>query len=127
VRVEDVAGAALHLAARDEARGQAFNVADGSHPTLEQALALAASAFDTKPPRLHLPLPVVALAARAQGWAARRAGRIPELELDAVRHLRGDYVVDASRLTRSGYRLLHPDFAESMRDLGRRHRACGRA
>jgi len=127
VRVEDVAGAALHLAACDEALGRAFNVVDGSHPTLGEALTLAASAFDTRPPRLHLPLPLIALAARAQGWAARRAGRIPDLELDAVRYLGGDYIVDGTRLAKSGYRLLHPDFAESMRDLGRRHRACGRA
>jgi UDP-glucose 4-epimerase len=127
VRVEDVAGAALYLAERAEARGRAFNVADDSHPTLEEALALAALAFDTKLPSRHLPLPLVALAARAQGLAARLAGRIPELELDAVRYLRDDYVVDASRLAKTGCPLLYPDFAESMRDLGRRHRAGGRA
>ena len=38
VRVEDVAGAALHLAMREDALGRAFNVADDSHPTLEEAL-----------------------------------------------------------------------------------------
>jgi len=127
VRVEDVAGAALHLAACVDALGQAFNVVDASHPTLEEALTLAAAAFGTRPPRLHLPLPLIALAARAQGFAARRAGRIPDLELDAVRYLGGDYLVDGTRLAKSGYRLLHPDFAESMRDLGRRHRAAGGA
>jgi hypothetical protein len=65
---------------------------------------------------------MVALAARAQGLRARLSGRIPDLELDAVRYLRGDYVVDNTRLRRSGYRLLYPDFADSMRDLGARHR-----
>lgn len=127
VRVEDVAGAALHLAEREDSLGRAFNVADDSHPTLEEALALAAEAFGTRPPRLHLPLPVVALAARVQGLVARRAGRIPDLELDAVRYLGGDYLVDASRLARSGYRLLYPDFAASMRELGLRHRAAAAA
>lgn len=127
VRVEDVAGAALHLSLRADALGRAFNVADDGHPTLEEALLLAAEAFGTCAPRLHLPLPLVALAARAQGLLARRAGRIPDLELDAVRHLRGDYVVDATRLRQAGYRLLYPDFAASMRALGRLHRAGGRA
>jgi UDP-glucose 4-epimerase len=122
VRVEDVAGAALHLATREDALGRAFNVADDSHPSLEEALALAAAAFATKAPRLHLPLRVVALAARVQGLQARLAGRIPDLELDAVRYLGADYVVDNTRLRQSGYRLRYPDFADSMRDLGARHR-----
>lgn len=122
VRVEDVAGAALHLATREDALGRAFNVADDSHPTLEEALGLAAAAFATKAPRLHLPLRLVALAARVQGLQARFAGRIPDLELDAVRYLGADYVVDNTRLRQSGYRLRYPDFADSMRELGARHR-----
>jgi UDP-glucose 4-epimerase len=117
VRVEDVAGAALHLSTRADAVGRAFNVADDSHPTLEEALALAADAFGTRSPRLHLPLPVVALAARAQGLRARLARSVPDLELDAVCYLRADYVVDNARLRECGYRLRHPDFAASMRDL----------
>jgi UDP-glucose 4-epimerase len=122
VRVEDVAGAALHLATREDALGRAFNVADDSHPSLEEALGLAAAAFATKAPRLHLPLRLVALAARVQGLQARFAGRIPDLELDAVRYLGADYVVDNTGLRQSGYRLRYPDFADSMRDLGARHR-----
>lgn len=121
VRAEDVAGAAIHLSLREDARGRAFNVADDSHPTLEEALALAAEAFGARRPRLHLPVAAVALAARAQGLAARLAGRVPDLELDAVRYLHGDYLVDNARLHQSGYRLLYPDFAASMRELAARH------
>lgn len=122
VRVEDVAAAAVHLSRHADAAGRAFNVADDSQPTLDEALRLAADAFGARPPTLHVPLFAVKLAARVQGALARRAGSIPDLELDAVRYLCDDYVVDASRLRETGYRLLHPDFAGSMRDLGERSR-----
>ena len=122
VRVEDVAAAAYHLSLREDGIGQAFNVADDSHPSIEEALTLAAEAFDAKPPRVHVPLAVVAIAARASGFVARITGRIPDLEADAVRYLGNDYVVDNARLKASGYRLLYPDFAASMRDIGRRFR-----
>lgn len=123
VRVEDVAGAAVFLAECEDAVGKAFNVADDSHPTIEEALALAAEAFGTRAPRLHVPLVAVAALARVQGAVAALRGRIPDLEADAVRYLHADYVVDNGRLRRAGYRLLHPDFAASMRELGRRWRA----
>jgi hypothetical protein len=83
---------------------------------------LAAEAFGGRRPRLHLPLAVVALAAGFGGVAARRAGRVPDLERDALRYLRADYALDNTRLEASGYQLLFPDFAASLRDIGRRFR-----
>lgn len=121
VRVEDVVAAAWHLSSHEDAAGQAFNIADDSHPAIGAALAMAAQAFGARPPRLHLPLGVVAAVARMQGFAARLARRIPDLELDAVRYLAGDYVVDNSRLKAAGYALRYPDFAESMRDMAARY------
>jgi len=123
VRVEDVAAAACHLSLRAEAVGQAFNLADDSHPTLEEALTLAAAAFGTTAPRAHLPLAVVMAAARVQTLLARLTQRIPDLESDAVRYLCADYVVDNARLKAAGYRLLHPDFVASMREIGQRFRS----
>lgn len=122
VRVEDVVAAAYHLSLRDDAVGQAFNIADDSHPSIAEALTLAAEAFGTAAPRLHLPLVVVTAGARVQGFVARLARRIPDLEVDAVRYLGADYIVDSGKLKAAGYRLLYPDFAASMRDLGRRYR-----
>ena len=118
VRVEDVAAAAEHLAQRAEAIGQAFNLADDSRPTIAEALALAAAAFGRPAPRRHLPLALVAAAARVEGLVARYRGRIPDLELDAVRYLGADYVVDNGKLKAAGYRLRYPDFAASMREMG---------
>ncbi len=120
VRVEDVAAAALHLSECDGAEGEAYNVADDSHPELGEALTLAAEAFGTRAPRLHLPLGLITTVARMQGPIARLRGRIPDLELDAVRLLRDDYLVDNSKLKATGYRLIHPDFRASMREMGRR-------
>ena len=118
VRVEDVAAAAEHLAQRAEAIGQAFNLADDSRPTIAEALALAAAAFGRPAPRRHLPLALVAAAARVEGLVARYRGRIPDLELDSVRYLGADYVVDNGKLKAAGYRLRYPDFAASMREMG---------
>jgi nucleoside-diphosphate-sugar epimerase len=119
VRVEDVAAAAVHLSELDTTVGQAFNIADDSHPELAEALALAAEAFGGRAPRLHLPLGLVMALARLQAPLARMRGRIPDLELDAVRLLREDYIVDNSKLRATGYALLYPDFRASMKEIGR--------
>jgi hypothetical protein len=52
--------------------------------------------------------------AKVQGYIAARKGSIPDLEYDAVRYLYDDYIVDNSRLKETGYRLIFPDFTESM-------------
>jgi len=119
VRVEDVAAAAIHLSELEDAVGQAYNIADDSHPQLGEALAAAAEAFGGRPPGLHLPLGLVMALARVQGRLARLRGRIPDLEADGVRFLRDDYLVDNSKLKATGYELLYPDFQASMKEIGR--------
>lgn len=117
VRVEDVAAAAVHLAQWDGAAGHAFNVADDSHPTIEEALRLAARAFGAPIPARRLPLPVVRALARATGLVATLRGKIPDLEYDAVRYLGDDYIVGNAALKSTGYRLIHPNFEVSMRQI----------
>lgn len=123
VRVEDVAAAAVFLSQREDLHGQAFNVADDSHPSIEEALLIAAETFGTKKPRVHVPLFLLSAAARAQAALAARGGRIPDLESDALPYLRDDYLVDNTKLRATGFRLLHPDFRTSMREMGRRRAA----
>ena len=123
VRVEDVAAAAEHVARLEAAIGQVYNVVDRSSPTAEEALTLAARAFGMAPPKLHLPLPVVSAAARVAGVASRLSGRIPDLELEALKYLAADYVVDGSKLAETGFVPRYPDFAESMRQMGVWHGA----
>jgi UDP-glucose 4-epimerase len=123
VRAEDVAAAVYHLSLMDDAVGQVFNLAEDTHPTLEEALVTTAEAFGTKPPKLHLPLWLVKTAARADAVFSARKGRIPELEPDAVKYLYADYVVDNSKLKATGYRMIYPDFSESMKQMGQWYRA----
>jgi nucleoside-diphosphate-sugar epimerase len=122
VRVEDVAAAVVHLSRLHEAVGKAFNIADDSHPTVEEALTIAARTFGAKPPRRHLPLTIVKAFARLDGFLSKVNGRIPDLEYDAVRYLSSDYVVDNTRLKDAGYSLIYPDFEESMKQIGEWHR-----
>ena len=118
VRAEDVAAAVVHLSHLDEAVGKAFNIAEDSHPTLEEALAIAARTFGARPPKLHLPLAVIKAFARMDGFVSKVKGRIPDLEYNAVRYLGSDYVVDNSALKATGYKFIYPDFEESMRQMG---------
>lgn len=117
VRVEDVARALAHLADHDGAVGQAYNVADSSQPTLEGALTLAAHTFGSRAPRLHVPLGLLDALSRLEAVVARRTGHIPDLERDALRYLRDDYLVDASKLARTGFELAYPDFASSLAEM----------
>ena len=120
-----MAAAVFYLSLLDTAVGQAFNLAEDSHPALGEALIMASTAFGTKPPKLHLPLWLVKTVARVDGTVSARKGRIPDLELDAVRYLYNDYIVDNSKLKFTGYRMIYPDFEESMKQMGEWYRSLG--
>ncbi|MBN1534400.1 MAG: NAD-dependent epimerase/dehydratase family protein [Spirochaetes bacterium] len=122
IRAEDVAAAVEYLSFQDSAVGQAYNIAEDTHPALEEALVMAAQAFGTKVPKAHLPLWLVKVAARVDGFKAARKGKIPDLEYDAVKYLYEDYVVDNSKLKAAGYRMIYPDFRESMRQIAQWYR-----
>ncbi len=117
IRAEDVAAAVEHLSHYDAAIGQAYNIAEDTNPTLEEALTLAAETFGTKPPSLHLPLGLLKIVSRIDGLISARKGRIPDLEYDAVRYLYDDYIVDNTKLKTTGYKLLYPDFSTSMKQI----------
>lgn len=117
IRAEDVAGAVEYLSHLDEAVGQVYNIAEDTYPTVEEALTLAATAFGAKPPSMHLPLWLIGFVAQINGVMARNSGRVPDLEYDSVRYLYTDYVVDNSKLKRTGYKLIYPDFVESMNQI----------
>jgi nucleoside-diphosphate-sugar epimerase len=117
IRAEDVAAAVDHLSYLDDAVGKAFNLADDSHPAVEEALTLAARAFGTKPPKIHLPLEILKVVALADGYISGKKNKIPDLEYDAVRYLCDDYVVDNSRLKAAGFKFMYPDFRESMKQM----------
>jgi len=118
IRAEDTADAMLYLSEKDDAVGQIYNLSDDSNPTVNEALTLAAKTFRTSVSKLHLPLSVVRLVARLDGWVSGFRGKIPELEYDATKYLDNDYIVDNTRLKKTGYKLKYPDFTASMEQLG---------
>jgi UDP-glucose 4-epimerase len=126
IRAEDVAAAVDHLSYLDGSVGQAYNLADDSNPTVEEALRLAAEAFGMKPASVHLPLGIVKVAARLEGWLAAKKGKIPDLEYDAVRYLYNDYIVDNTKLKKTGFRFQYPDFTASMRQMAQWWRTEGK-
>jgi UDP-glucose 4-epimerase len=117
IRAEDVAAAVEYLSHLDDAVGEVYNLAEDTYPTVEESLVLAAEAFGSKPPAMHVPLGIVKAMARVQGYLAARKGNIPDLEYDAVRYLCDDYVVDNSKLKATGFELTYPDFRESMKQI----------
>jgi nucleoside-diphosphate-sugar epimerase len=123
VRAEDVAAAVYHLSLLDAAVGQAFNLAEDTHPTLEDALVMSSEAFGTRPPKLSLPLWLVKTVAWVDAIVSGHKGRIPDLELDAIKYLYDDYIVDNSKLKFTGYRMIYPDFKESMKQMGKWYHA----
>jgi nucleoside-diphosphate-sugar epimerase len=122
VRAEDVARAVVHVSELSGNTGKIYNIVDDSQPTIERALTLAALAFGKKPPTLHLPLWLVKIAARTDGFVSAQKGKVPDLEYDAVRYLYHDYVVDNTALKDSGFTLLYPDFEKSMEEIARLYR-----
>jgi UDP-glucose 4-epimerase len=123
VRAEDVAAAVVHLSELGNITGEAFNIADDSNPTVGEALTMAAVAFGKKPPKSHLPLGVVRVAAKVDGFISGLLGKVPDLEYDAVRYLTDDYIVDNSKLKKTGYRFIYPDFTKSMEEIGELYRS----
>jgi len=122
VRAEDVAAAVDHLSQLDGVAGEAYNVVDDSRPTLGHALTRAALAFGTKPPKLHLPLWLVKVAAKVDGFVSAKKGKIPDLEFDAVKFLYEDYIVDNTKLLSTGFTYLYPDFDASMDEIARMYK-----
>jgi UDP-glucose 4-epimerase len=122
VRAEDVARAVVHLSELPGNTGQIYNIVDDSRPALGRALTLAAQAFGTKPPTLHLPLWLVKIAARVDGFVSARKGKIPDIEYDAARYLYDDYVVDNTKLKKTGFTFLYPDFEKSMEQIAKLYR-----
>ncbi|MDQ1330111.1 MAG: NAD-dependent epimerase/dehydratase family protein [Thermodesulfobacteriota bacterium] len=118
IRAEDVADAILFLSSRDETVGQVYNLSDNSNPTIREALILAAVTYRTSIPKLKLPLGIVRLVARLDGLISGFKGKIPDLEYDAAKYLDNDYIVDNTRLKKSGYNLRYPDFTASMKQMG---------
>lgn len=114
VHVDDVCGAALHLAKYASGQDGIFNVNDDSGMTMVEMLRFLSQVFGK--PFLRLPpVPVAparrivsALAVVAQEVARRTRSR-PLLERDTIQYMGRDFRFSNARLKAAGYRLRHPD------------------
>lgn len=114
VRVEDVTSAAIYLSERESVFGGIFNIADDSHPSLEEALSLAAEAFGSKINKVHIPLGLLKVLAKLGAPIAKLRRKIPDLEYEAIKYLYNDYYMDNRKLKSVGYALKYPDFKSSI-------------
>ncbi|XDD46606.1 NAD-dependent epimerase/dehydratase family protein [Leptospira sp. WS39.C2] len=117
VRVEDVVSSAIYLSEHEECFGNIYNIADDSHPSLEEALSLAAKMFGSKINQLHIPLFLLKVIAKLEAPFAKLKGKIPDLEYEAIKYLYNDYYMDNQKLKLTGYRFKYPDIVSSMESM----------
>jgi nucleoside-diphosphate-sugar epimerase len=102
VYVEDVADLSLLAAEREEATGEIFNAASGESITWNQLLVQVASALKAKPPKLHLPFPLVYYSGAVMEvlWRLARAQKPPLITRFATTLLGGDYCYQMTKAER---------------------------
>ena len=131
VHVDDVAGAAIHLAAKGDA-GAVYNIADRTPISVGELYALARrsiGAVSVRDARLslpakplvfgrslfHVPAPLLRAFARwevlraRRGWLLARLGPRPLASPDGVDLLLGHHIVSADRLFATGFQPVVPD------------------
>ena len=115
VHVDDVIGAAYHLAQQPETVGQAYNVVDDSHYTIFEVLEYLATVTGGR--MVSVPVPntlyrgFLRFCYRIAAWNSRRIyPRRPRIEADTLLYGLNDYVFSNEKLKRTGYELQHPDF-----------------
>jgi nucleoside-diphosphate-sugar epimerase len=122
VHVRDVCAAALFLAGRTEADGEAYNLNDDTQMTVVEFMrtmaALQGKPFTRLPPVPIAPLKILLLGAafleeKVRGMIRRMP---PKLEPDTIRFLGQDVAYSNQKLKALGYRFLYPDAREGLRE-----------
>jgi UDP-glucose 4-epimerase len=140
VHVEDVAAASVFLIGKDDAIGEAYNVADDTTLDLADMLEVLLNSVGVRCRKvLPVPAPLVSMVVRAgahlprafftrcTGLLQRRWDSIvfsndlvplfqPRLDPGITTFGRADYIFDNSKLKALGYQLRYPDFEEGWRE-----------
>lgn len=124
VHVEDVCGAALHLAKYPSGANGVFNVNDDSQMTIVDLFRYLAQVFGKPfvklPPVPMAPLKsVLGVVADASSLIARRLGQKPLLERDTVAFFGADFVYSNEKLKKAGYEFKHPDPKPALAQLAK--------
>ncbi|MEW5947722.1 MAG: NAD(P)-dependent oxidoreductase [bacterium] len=112
VHVDDIVGAALHLAERMRSprsgiNGESFNVADDRPGTTKDSMVRVARALHVRPPFLKMPMLMVL----AFGKLMPHGVRLPlyNVEKDEIPYMFFDNRFDNSKLKATGYEFKYPD------------------
>lgn len=103
VHAEDVAGAVTYLAEEGEI-GEAYNIADDSIMTVEEAVASISTAAGRKPPKIHVPARIV-----------RPFSRLFGISSQLFEYFIQDHAYDNTKLKKTGYQLRHHRFKDSIK------------
>lgn len=111
--VKDICGAAFYLSQKNEAEGQAYNVADDTEMTMYQfahfiASVVGADMMDVPVPLSHV-IFWVTLAAKWSAWRAAKTKTRPKIELETVNYIARSYWFSNEKLKSTGYVLKYPE------------------
>lgn len=119
VHIDDVVGAALHLANVPQAVGEIYNVADDSYITSREMNREVARILGKRDPQKHLKLPQGALtfiAGLIEG-SCKLLGQKPLVEKDTIRILYQDCAFDNRKLKATGYQLKYQELGDYMESV----------
>ena len=115
VHVDDVVGAAYHLAQHPGRISQAYNVVDDTHYMIYEVLEYLAAVTGSKMVSVTVPNTtyrgLLRFCYRLAAWNSRRVyPRRPKIEADTLLYGLNDYVFSNQKLKKTGYQLQYPDF-----------------
>jgi len=109
VHVSDVVSAAYFLAENPKAVGEVYNVCDDSSYTVRELIFAASKFVNGLFLNISVPLPILySLAAISLAYSKIVKDK-PLIELNALRYLTYDSLMDNSKLKSLGYKLIYPD------------------
>lgn len=121
VHVRDVCRTALFLAEHPETDGEAYNMNDDSRTTTVEFFQTVAR-LTGRPFRLLPPIPIpfvrtnLKLMARLGAWRKKVfGGGPPKFEKDLAKYFGVDFVVDNTKLRKTGFPFQYPDFESGLK------------
>jgi nucleoside-diphosphate-sugar epimerase len=114
VHGEDVCRAALFLAKRPEAAGEAYNVGDDSRHSTTALLRLAAERLDFPFLPGNFPLAMLDRAVQKLGMKAAKKNRIPQINREMTALFAQDALLDTGKLKALGWTPKYPDAKDGL-------------
>lgn len=124
VHVDDVAGAAIHLAKTQAAAGQIYNIADSEPFSSYETFELAAKIFNTwyfpnrtktlGIPVFHTHPALLKLSGIVEEWRAKLKGIYPRYDRNSSGYMAKNHIISNKKLLASGYRMKWPTMREAL-------------